>query len=204
MRVDLEAAEMVAEACYGRAGMTVRSPANAVAIARRILGPSCVRRVPARIESGFALLDGLPTILVGDDVPIRRAHFHVAWRLMRLMMGRDGWPCRDVDRLSEIAAAALIAPRRAFLESRLSFNTLAELARFWCLEEASIVLRIAETTLTDAAVVDPTHVRTRLLAGLLPDDESDVRQWACADLLPRHVRRLVLGDAPHRVALLAA
>ena len=196
--------ETIAAELLTKHGFSLDAPPGGIEVACAMFGDACIRRVPSRFvrgESGMMIRDGVPTILIADDMRPERVHFAVTHRLATLVLRRIG---RDRILSAESLAAALIAPARAFLASVDEHGCdVPALAAHWCLEQTAIVLRIAETTQTDAAVVGPRMCRRYAPHGRLPADPATLRQWAGAHLLRANVTRVRLTDAP-RVALLAA
>lgn len=213
-------AEALCDSLYQHTGYSPDAPPTAIPIAKACFGPDFIRLVPktwgrrghpgisaARIDTE----SGEVRVLLPRGMHPRRAHWQVSYRVARWWMRRNGYvfgcgaESAEADSISEILAAAIVAPRRAFLASLLRHDgDLAALARAWCLEESSIALRIAEATRqVDAAVVDRDHVRVRLAIGRLPEDEGELRRLVALPVLPRGFVRVRLADDPTRVAMLA-
>lgn len=143
------------------------------------------------------------TIYVGSSVPRKDLGFVIGHELGHFELARIGYRGEDVERLADRIAAALVAPRPAFLRMARALGLDHQrLAEAFLLTETCAILRIAEITDRPTLVVTPDTLYAR------GDQEfawgPDPRGLARVRPLPEGLFRVVLGDARNRVALLAA
>lgn len=204
--MDLWDAEGHARAIYERAGCDAANPPTMIGLARSLFGRHAVKR-----HRPFGTLaacvtnpsTGDVTIFVAPKLPPNRVNFPVAHEIV------EWWLRREQHELIELAvdqaAAALMAPRQAFLPlyRELGPSGLADLAETFGTSESMIAMRIGEAAGTPLALVGPTFVRTRGDAWVWPPD-AEVRRLAKARSAPPEICRINLADDRRRTLLLAA
>lgn len=187
---------------YRRAGVDCAAPAPPIWLAAQLLGAGCVLAVPALRQPGGACLarvSGVARIYYRERLPPERRNFAVAHELAHwCLRDRAG---EDVEQACDYLAAALIAPRRAFLKAVQKHGArFTRLAKAFATTESLVALRFGETTLEPLALVAPLSVRVRGSAYSWPS-QSALRAIAAAPK-PR-LRKAQLRDDARRLVLRA-
>lgn len=205
----LEGAEIegIAEGLIVEAGYDPGDPPGAVAVMRRLLGDGHVREAMHRGLVGDAQLLyrwRQPVILVRPGLEPARRHFAVAHEGGEWALDRIDYRDDDRERVANAIAAALIAPRRAFLRAVGEFGyDLDELAAEFCAPVACAALRIGEACDEPLALVTPSKVHRRDPLERLPDNEALYRICRAPETAPP-VRVVPLATARnHYVVRLA-
>ncbi len=202
--MDSGGADALAAETLRALGFAADDPPVPAELVEAKLGPAGLRILARKLvggHSGFAQTRSGPRIYVASDLSPQRRAFQALFRLARIVLAEKRMPVTDAN--AEPLAAALAAPSEAFLRMwQETGGDVEELARYFVAEPELIHLRRAETMGDPARLVTPERVRVRGRLDGLPVDEETCRQWARADILPRHVRRVPVG--PGRVVLLAA
>lgn len=200
--------EGLARWAYEKAGMDPWEPAGALELAGRLLGgdgPLDVYLCPELLASAALARVGSSWRFYVRNPRTERATEWLVWHeLAEWILDRDGYREPDVEAAADRLAAALRAPRPAFLRAiRASGRSLPELAKAFGTSESSAALRFGEVALVPLALVAPRRpVRVRGV----PDS------WVASEAqIVRLVRcpapgweRVPLSDQPGRVAVVAA
>jgi len=147
---------------------------------------------------------GAPRIYYRSSLAPQRADFVVAHELAHWALGtRLTEDENDIESACDALAAALIAPRRAFLDAVRAYGTrLPRLARAFQTTESLTALRLGETTGEPLALVAPRSVRVRGAMYSWPG-ESQLRALAAARRSGPGLRNTRLRDDPRRTVLRA-
>jgi hypothetical protein len=194
--------ERLAADLIGRSRLDGTAPISPLTLAEKLLGPGAIRRVPPRcLPAGAALVrvHGDWRIYLASDLPPKPLRFAVCHELAHWALG-DAATGSELERLCDALAAALLAPREAFLRVlRDTGPRLPALARRFETTETCVALRLGETTGAPLALVAPSVVRVRG-AGFAWPSEREIRALAQRARLPG-LRKARLRDDPARVAL---
>jgi hypothetical protein len=192
--------EREAARLYALAGLEIGRSAPPAGLARRLLGTSAVRVVPASaLPAGGAIarVGSSWRIYLREGIPGRQARFTVVHELSHWALG-PGASEEDCDAL----AARLLAPRPAFERAlRQTGASYTRLARWFGCTETFAALRYGEVTDEPLVVVAPANVRIRGRSYSWPS-EPTLRELARAPRL-HGVRKARLRDDPVRVAMRA-
>lgn len=188
-------AEAVSQHLHRVADVDPADPVGPLALAARLGIP--VLRAQRRGFDGDAWTDGL-SIIVAPRLPLERLVFAVAHELAEWVLGSRA--DETTEALCDAAAAAIVAPRDAFLDWHADVgDDLPALAAAFRVTETCMAMRIGEVTGRPVIVVAPDHAHVRGEA------------WEWGDLvalrsraLPRGVERVRLTDAPRRIVVSAA
>ncbi len=113
---------------------------------------------------------------------------------------RERYEGEDVERAANGIAAAIMAPRRAFVRSlRAHGHDFAELAADFRTTETHVALREAELARMPRAVVSPAFVRVRGPEEWVWPDETVLRCWARS--VAPGLKKVRLTDDPRRIVL---
>lgn len=193
--------EGIAEAAYRAVGQDPESP-HVLRLVRADLGPNAIRRGPRPISGPAALVRIYDDwyIYLARSLPPRYALFATAHEYSHLLLHRHGYQGDDEERLADCLAAALIAPRAAFLRARRAFgDALPELANAFGTTETGAALRLGEVVRMPLAVVAPATVRVRGPESFAWPNESTLRRWARQP--GPGLRKVRLTDDTRRVML---
>lgn len=135
-------------------------------------------------------------------VALRWALLH---ELAEWHLGAIGYREPDAEDAAEALAAALAAPRRAFLRAarHAPETRLPELAAAFAVTETCAALRVGEVLDVPLVVVAPHRCRVRGAPWGWPETEEQLRRLVKLPPWPG-TRRVELTDARRRVVLLAA
>lgn len=184
-----------------RAGEDGRRRVPAVRLARALLGPGRVFRVHA-----MALPDDAALVRVHDEERIyyrtkltpRRRDFAVFHEIVEWHLARMGYEGEDIEDVSDMGAACLLAPRQLFLRLvRDRGERFPALARELDATESLCALRLGETTGEPVALVAP---RLRVRGGDFTWPAEDELRRLASRRWPG-VRKARLRDDPRRVVL---
>lgn len=178
------------------------APPGARALVEHHLGHGAVLvvRGMAGREAELITLRGRPTICVRarlSPVALRWALLHelAEWHLQRIAYREP-----DVEHMANAIAAALAAPRDAFLRAvRDAQDDFAALAELFSTTQTCAALRLGEVTGQPIAVIAPALVRVRGDDWAWPDERA-LRRYA-REACPW--RRRPITDARRRAAILA-
>lgn len=189
-----------AEWIYRRAGVDPGTPAPALWLASQLLGAGCVTALATLSNPGGACLaqvNGQVRIYYRERLPPERRSFAVAHELAHWCLGERAGA--ETESACDFLAAALIAPRRAFLKVVAKHGPrFTRLAKAFATTESLVALRYGETTLEPLVLVAPLTVRVRGAAYSWPSEPA-LREMAA---VPKPgLRKAVLRDEPRRVAL---
>lgn len=202
MGLDSADIEGEAESLYRSAGIDAGTPAPAVWLATELLGQGCVVGIHALQQPGGGCLvrvSGQARIYFRHRLPPERRDFVVAHELAHWALGDRAGEELETEQACDALAAALIAPRRAFLKLVQKHGArFTLLARAFATTESLVALRFGETTFEPLALVAPRSVRVRGAAYSWPSEPAlreiaarakpGLRKTALLD----DVRRLVL------------
>ncbi len=194
--------EGIAEAAYCSAGLDPERP-HVARLARALLGPEAIRRGPRPLHGPAALVRVGEEwrIVLARGLPPLQAVFAVGHELGHWLLRQHGYDGDDEERDADYLAAALLAPRSAFLAARRVLrDDLPALAATFGMTETAAALRLGEVCRVPLAVVAPQTVRVRGPEGWVWPDEASLRRWARGRPLPG-IRKVRLTDDPRRVVL---
>lgn len=170
-------------------------PIGPIALARRL--GIAVLRAPRGGQHGDAWTSGL-TIFVAPRLPLERLVFAVAHELAEWVVGDSA--SEHTEHLCDAAAAAIIAPRAAFLGWHADVgDDLPALAAAFRVTETCMAMRLGEVTGRPVIVVAPGHAHVRGE----PWEWGDIGALRSRDL-PRGVERVRLTDDARRIVVSAA
>jgi hypothetical protein len=187
---------------YRRAGVDPGTPAPPIWLATELLGAGSVAAARFLREPGGACLvrvSGQVRIYYRASLPPEYRNFAVAHELAHwCLRDRAGG---DTEAACDYLAAALVAPRVAFLKVVQRHGArFSRLAKAFATTESLVALRYGETTLEPIALVAPLSVRVRGAAYSWPSEPA-IRAMAAG---PKPgLRKAVLRDQPLRTALRA-
>lgn len=185
---------------YKRAGLDTGAPAPPLWLATEILGPGSVVAVPSLRERGGACLvrvNGKPRVYYRASLPPVLRDFAIGHELGHWLLGDRIAGERDTEAACDYLAAALIAPRAAFLRAVQKHGArFTRLAKAFATTESLVALRYGECTGEPLALVAPRSVRVRGAAFEWPT-EVEMRAEAPGPGL----RKATLRDADSRVAV---
>lgn len=192
--------EELAGHLYREARYTDCEQAPLVTLANRLLGPNSVRLVPASALPGNG---ALARVGAHWRVYLRRDASQVAKRFVLLhelahwALGSGGSE-EECDAL----AAALLAPRRAFLLAVAALGSdFGALAAHFGASESCVALRLGEATGCPLALITPRAVRLRGSVFSWPDERA---LRAKSNTQRPGLRKARLRDEPERVVLVRA
>lgn len=200
---DATDAEGTASWIYEKAGASEADPPDPLTLARR-LGIK-VEVAPRRGLWGDATMTrvrGRAVLWTTRGTPPVRLRFAVAHELAEWAHGERRE--ETIEELCNATAAAIIAPRRLFLEA-LSYlgDDLPALARTFKTTETCVGLRLGETTAEPIALVSPKLVRLRGDDWGWPGEE-EIRRLSRANRAQSLIRVVPLRDDPQRRLLRSA
>lgn len=198
--------EGTAEAMYRAAGLDPREGASPLALARRLLGPGAVFSYHAASLAGDGQLSRHGDrwrIAIRSGLSPARRRWAIAHELAEWCLTLARYQEPDVEQMADALAAALLAPRQAFLRVlREDGQRLPLLAARFESTESFAALRIGETTDQPLALVAPRRpVRVRGAEFVWPS-EAEIRAMAAGRLAPG-LARTKLRDDPRRVVIRA-
>ncbi len=203
--MEYEDIESLAEELHRHAGSELDDPLTPLAIARDLLGHENVREVDAqwlRQDGALCRVGTTWQIWVRRNLAPSRLAFAVAHETLEYALRRAGYEGEDVEHAANYGAAALIAPRRAFARAvRHVGEDLRELAETFVTTESMVALRWGEVTHQPLYLLSRNHHWTRGSEWGWPTSVK-MRELVRASL-PDGLRRIPLGDAPHRSLFLA-
>ncbi len=190
---------------YKRAGLDPGTAAPPLWLATELLGPGCVVAVPALRERGGACLvrvSGQPRIYYRASLPPVLRDFAIGHELAHWLLGDRIAGERDTEAACDYLAAALVAPRAAFLRAVSKHGArFTRLAKAFATSESLVALRYGECTDEPLALVAPRSVRVRGATYPWPS-EPLIRELAA---IPKpELRKARLLDDRQRVALRTA
>lgn len=171
-------------------------------LATALLGPNSVEYTLACPGDGALVrVHGQWRIYVRHRLSIERRAFAVAHELVEWWLRtRENYLGEDVEHCANYGAAAILAPRRAFLIAlRALGSDLTALADEFGITESHAALREAEVTRIPRALVSPALVRVRGDESFVWPDEQTIRGWARR--ARPGIRKIRLKDDPRRVVL---
>lgn len=180
-------------------------PESAFALARRIHGPNCIRRVPGLLGShpaagyqlGVEQHFALRRTLLEED-----ANFYLAHELAHVLLGVKHGAGALIESRCDYLAACLMAPRPAVLALFRVFGwDLTEIADQVTATQTWAALRIAEVLREPVATVGPIAVRTRGPEEWVWPDEGALRRLAVR--ARPGITKIRVTDRPRRVVLRA-
>jgi hypothetical protein len=202
---DLSVIEGSADSLLRGAGYETDAIVPMMALAKRALGASNVRVVPARSlprDAVLAMVDGARQLFLRSGADPIRLRFAAGHELGHWALGVDS-SCQANEDLCDAFAACLVAPRRAFqLALRDVGDRYHQLADHFLATESLVALRYGEVTGTPLALVAPLRVRVRGDEFTWPE-ETKLRVLARALRAPG-LRKATLRDDRRRVAMRVA
>jgi hypothetical protein len=204
MGLDQPDIEGEADLIYRRAGIDPGTAAPPLWLAEELLGPGAVVGVHSLRQPGggcLVLLHGQPRIYFRNLLPPKRRAFVIAHELAHWALGDRAGDELETERACDALAAALIAPRAAFLKMVHRHGArFTRLAKAFATTESLVVLRYGETTLEPLALVAPRSVRVRGAEYSWPSEPA-IRAMAIG---PKPgLRKASLRDDVRRIALVA-
>lgn len=194
-----------AEILHRMAGASTADPPGPAWIARRLLGPACIRRREhMSSRAHLCRVEDRYLIFVRGDVPHREESYLIGHELAEWFY-RDRQHEPNVEEACNRLSASLVATRTAFVTVLRNFGrNVRRLSNAFVCSDTLATLRIAEVTGTPTALVS-THKVWRRGAPAPPfiATDEEVRALAVAPRL-RGIKRERLRDAPHRVSLAVA
>ena len=201
MGLDQADIEGEADRLYRVAGLDSGTAAPIIWLATELLGAGAVVPVHMLREPGGACLvrvNGQARIYFRSRLPPMRRDFAIGHELAHWCL-RDAEEGLELERACDALAAALIAPRAAFLKVVARHGArFTRLAKAFATTESLAALRFGETTLEPLALVTPQSVRVRGAVYLWPS-EAAIRGLA-SNAKPG-LRKAKLHDDPNRCAL---
>jgi hypothetical protein len=188
--------EATAQRLLREAGLPVTERPNPDQLARRLLG-SPVRLVPPHVlrrEAALARVSGQWWVFLRSDLAGERRAFALLHEVAHWAIGATAAEDR-----CDALAAAMLAPRPAFLQALERHGSLQTLARAFATTESCVALRLGEATGRPLALVTPSSVRLRGAAYSWPS-ERDLRSRTA---LPG-IKRARLRDDRTRAILTAS
>lgn len=205
MGIDQADIEGEAELLYRAAGLDSGTAAPAIWLATEILGPGSVVGVHALQSPGGGCLvrvNGQQRIYFRSRLPPERRDFAIAHELAHAVLGDRAGEEIETELACDALAAALIAPRRAFLAVvRRHGARFTRLAKAFATTESLVALRFGEATDEPLVLIAPRSVRVRGAAYSWPGEVA-LREIA-AGARPG-LRKAVLRDDARRAVLSAA
>lgn len=196
-------AEGTASWIYERAQADEANPPDPLRLAKRLgIGVEVAPRRGLWGDATLTLVRGKPVLWTTRGTPVVRLRFAVAHELAE-------WAHRErqeetIEDLCNATAAAIIAPRRLFLEALGAIgDDLPALARVFRTTESCVALRLGETTAQPVALVSPALVRLRGDEWGWPATD-EIRRLARAKAVPAALRIVRLRDDPRRSLLRSA
>lgn len=191
--------EREAERLYGEVGLSLDEVGSPAILARRLLGPAALRIAHASSFSGDAALVRVGSewrIYLRSRLPVHRERFVIAHELAHWALGAEA-----TEDECDALAAALVAPRRAFLRLLVVHGEkYADLARETGSTESYAALRSGEVMGEPVALITPSRIRVRGPDWGWPP-EPELRRVAGTG--GPGLRRVELRDAPRSVVLRA-
>jgi hypothetical protein len=205
MGIDQPDIEGEADLLYRRAGLDPATPAPPLWLAEQLLGSGSVVGVHSLRQPGGACLvrlHGHPRIYFRNLLPPERRGFVIGHELAHWCLGDRVGDEAETERACDALAAALIAPRAAFLRAlRRHGARFPRLAKAFATSESLVALRFGETTFAPLALVAPRSVRVRGAAYSWPSAEKDIRSMVASSGAMPGLRKAQLRDDPRRCAL---
>lgn len=165
MGLDQADIEGEADAAYRAAGLDPDEAVSPIWLAKRLLGERNVVGVPAlmhQLGGCLALVNGAPRIFYRNRLPTELRDFVVGHELGHALLRDRAGEGVELERACDAFAAAIIAPRRAYLAAlRVCGAQYPKLARAFATSESLVALRFGEVTGAPLALVAPRSVRVR-------------------------------------------
>ncbi len=201
MGLDQADIEGEADRLYRAAGLDSGTAAPIIWLATELLGAGAIVPVHMLREPGGACLarvNGQARIYFRSRLPPMRRDFAIGHELAHWCL-RDAEEGFELELACDALAAALIAPRAAFLKVVARHGArFTRLARAFATTESLVALRFGETTLEPLALVAPGSVRVR---GAVYSWPSEPALRALATSPRPGLRKASLRDDPRRHAL---
>lgn len=159
-----------------------------------IVKPSSMRAMASTF-----ILHGARKVAIRRGLAPEDATFLVGHELAHVLLERAGYAEHDLEFACDYLGAALMAPRSAMRQLRLSFgDDYEQIADAVCATESWAALRCAEVSGRPTALVTPQSVRVRGGDWVWPDEQ---RLRALARRGGAGLLRARLHDDPRRVVL---
>jgi len=202
MGLDQADIEGEADRLYRAADLDPGTAAPVIWLASELLGDGSVVAVHSLSEPGggcLARVNGQVRIYYRSRLPPQRRDFVVAHELAHWALRDSAGGELETEAACDSLAAALIAPRAAFLKVVARHGAhFTRLAKAFACSESLAALRFGETTLEPLALVAPRSFRVRGADYTWPS-ERVIREIAA---LPKPgLRKAVLRDDSARVTL---
>jgi len=146
-----------------------------------------------------------PEIALRRGLTPRRRPWNIAHEIAESHLISRGYRRSDAEAAADGIAAALMMPRRPFLQAAAEHrHELVALSDDFAVEETAAALRLAEVGAVDAtAVVAPTRVYARSFGAFVMPPEPELRRIARSDAPFPGLRKVRFEDQPRRIALIA-
>lgn len=200
---DLWDADAMQVELYERAGLDPNEPAQMLALARGLgLGVLMMMHPPFVGDGMLQERDGRYTVLLRSKVSRERKRFALAHEIAEWAL--RGVVDEQIEDACNAVAAALLAPRRAFLAQAndVGETNWEQLALPFGMTQTAAALRAGEVLGMTLAVVRPGLVRVRGSESWVWPEEGRIRAWATGDAGPG-LRKAPITDSPRRMALVA-
>jgi hypothetical protein len=204
LSVDPADLEGCIDALHALAGADDDEQLTSLGLAKRLLGPSSVLRVPnLQVQGCISTVDHHTVIIVRKGLDRAREQHVIGHELGHWILRREGVTVDDEDALEsacDYVGAGIVIRRRPFARVLRGGYTLPELAAHYRTSETLVALRQAEVTGQPRAVVAPHAVRVRGQLEFVWPEERTLRRWATGRAAPGVVK-VRLKDDPRRVVL---
>lgn len=199
--------ESIAKDTRRQAKLAAEDVVPSETIARRLLGPNAIERVPRFSATGMLVpVHGQHRIFLRRNAPDE--NFTIAHELGHWSLRKVGYCGPNEERYADVIGAAIVATPEATRRAHLTFGeNLAPIAKAFRVTQSFVVLRLAEVLHDERALVSRQAVRIRSSGAFAwPDDPEEVRSWERSRRPPQGVKRSALRGTYDRgrVAFLAA
>lgn len=203
MGLDSADIEGEADALYKAAGIDPGTAAPPVWLANELLGEGCVVGMHSLgVPGGGCLVrvNGQHRIYFRNRLPPERRDFVIAHELAHWALGCRAGCGAEEEASCDALAAALIAPRCAFLKVfRRHGARFGRLAKAFATTESLVALRLGEATLAPVVLVAPNSVRVRGAAWSWPSEPAAIRELSALPM--PGLRKAQLRDDPRRTVI---
>lgn len=194
--------ESCVEAIYDIAGFDDDEVSMPSRVARKILGPTSVIRVPnLRALGALSRVNGESVIAVRGSLDVHRREHTVGHELAHWYFEREGYEGEDLEACCDFVGAA-IQTRRSVFRGAARSRDWAQLAFDFAATETLVVLRFGEVTGVPIVVIAPHLVRVRGDDFSWPH-ESEIRRQARGTNVIPGIAKIRLTDDRRRFALVA-
>lgn len=200
--MDIGDLEGCVEALYRLAGFDDDAVDFPSRVARRLLGPEAIVRVPGlKTFAALSRVNGEARIAVRQSLSQPRREHAIGHELGHWVLEREGCDGEDLEGACDFIGAAIQTRRRVFREVA-KHRDWTQLALDFSTTETLVALRYGETTGTPLAVVAPHAVRVRGDDFSWPEADEIRKRAKSRSIIPG-VAKARLRDDPRRVVLVA-